>query len=93
MNKEIIPLKIVRTKNGKTLLEYATPIKASSNVIGYDVRSEWFDIDLFDKLDSFIDFSMFDSFNAIMSFKETYNGNARLIIEDIVNSNGESIIS
>lgn len=93
MEKEIIPLKIVRTKNGKTIFEYATPLEETKNVTGFEVRQEWFNDDVYDLLNSHINFARLDSLTALMEFKETFGGNARLRIDNLFNPNGESILN
>lgn len=86
--ENIVLLSSMKTKTGKTVITYGTPI-TKGNKKGFDVSTQFIDLpDLHDKF-GLNDFGK--SFNVEMGYQDTFGGQAYKVIDKLFDDNGEII--
>lgn len=86
----IIPLRVNKTKSGKSILQFAIKDEETSYSKGLTVLQQWFDTeDLFNNL------SVEDTgkpCKGTFEYKKTFNGLARINLTSLVNSEGKDLL-
>lgn len=86
---KIVLLSSLKTKSGKTMIEYGIPVSNSNFKKGFEVLTDF--IDMSDLHSRFSENDFGKIFDCEISYQDTYNGQARKIISKLFNDNGEII--
>ena len=86
---KIVLLNSLKTKTGKTMIQFGIPITNSNFKKGFEILTDFIDMpDLHERF-GVNDFGK--TFDVEMSYHDTYNGQARKVISKLFDSNGEII--
>lgn len=86
---QVVVLKCVKTKSGKSLVTYAVPTKETGYSKGAMLLDCWYDnADVFDKLTPGM-----QTLNGQFKYSPGFNGTARMHITDLVDANGVVLLA
>lgn len=87
----VIPLRVILTKTGKTLLTYAVEENSSEKLKGLLVLEQWFQSEVLFKN---IDLDLIgERLTGTYEYKKTFNGQAKMNLTHLFDNNGVDLLA